>query len=279
MIKPDAAIEEPIVAQLVHKSVAVDHSGTPPVIKLMFNLAPQGRAFEAGMDVGFLAPGHTVSDGVRGLRFYSVESVGEVPFEETIDITLFVRQLDPEVGSGMAQQLVALEPGDSMPLYGPYPYPFYPPMGSRSNMVLIGAGCGMVPFRWLAQKVHARRLDWMGKVLMLEGPTTRLEHLYLNDARDDQHHYFDAASHRAFEALKTRYSATALDSAESTAANMDALWRLMGQGSVFVYVAGYRKVVEAMHEAMAEHLRLPGRWQEARAALEKDGHWLEYLYD
>jgi hypothetical protein len=34
-----------------------------------------------------------------------------------------------------------------------------------------------------------------------------------------------------------------------------------------------------MDEAMARHLRLAGRWEEAKAALVRDGHWLEFLYD
>jgi ferredoxin-NADP reductase len=281
MNKPDAAVEDPIVARVVHKSVVVDQAGTGRVVKLMLNLTPQGRSFAAGSDVAFLAPGYAMDSSTiaAGLRRYTVESVGAVPFEDSIDVTIFVRDHDPVNGVGMAHHLIDLAKGDTVAVYGPFAYPFYPPMGSRSNMVLIGAGCGMVPFRWLAHKVQARKLDWMGKVLMLEGPQTGLEHLYLNDPDQDQDQYFDTATYRAFEALKTRYSATALDRRESTVANMDALWRLMGQGSVFVYLAGYRAVAEAMDEAMALHLRLPGRWQEARSALVKAGHWLEFLYD
>jgi hypothetical protein len=30
---------------------------------------------------------------------------------------------------------------------------------------------------------------------------------------------------------------------------------------------------------MVEHLRLAGRWEEAKAALVKNGHWLEFLYE
>lgn len=279
MSKPDAAIEGPVEARVVHRSVVVDEPGLRPVVKLMLNLAPAGRAFTPGSDIAFLAPGHPADAPAGGLRRYTVDSVGKVPFEDSVDITIHVRDHGAAGGTGMAHRLLGLEPGDSIPVYGPFPYPFYPPMGSRSNMILIGAGCGMVPFRSLAQKVQARRLDWMGKVLMLEGPQTGLEHLYLNEPGRDQDQYFDGATQRAFEALKTRYSATALDRAESTQENMDALWRLLGQGSVFVYLAGYRAIAEAMDQAMARHLRLPGRWEEAKGALVRDGHWLEYLYD
>jgi hypothetical protein len=34
-----------------------------------------------------------------------------------------------------------------------------------------------------------------------------------------------------------------------------------------------------MDEAMAQHLRLTGRWQNAKSELISTGHWLEYLYD
>jgi benzoyl-CoA 2,3-dioxygenase component A len=279
MSRPDAAIDNPIVARVVHRSVVVDQAACRPVIKLMLNLLPQGRKFEAGSDIGFLAPGAT-GDGVqRGLRRYSIESVGEVPFEESIDVTIHVRDHGVVSETSMAQHLNGLSQGDTVEVYGPFAYPFYPPMGSRSNMIFIGAGCGMVPFRWLAHKVQERKLDWMGKVLMLEGPVTGLENLYLNEAGADQDQYFDSATHRAFEALKTRYSAMALDRAKSETNHMDALWRLMGQGGVYVYVAGYRSVAGAMDEAMAQHLRLTGRWQNAKSELISTGHWLEYLYD
>lgn len=276
MSKPDGAVDQPIVARVVHKSVAVDHAGSQPVIKLMLNLSPQGRPFEAGTDVAFLMPG---ASGMEGLRHYTVESVGQVPFEESIDITLFVRDPGPAAENSNARHLVALNLGDRIDVYGPYPYPFYPPMGSRSNMIVIGAGCGMVPFRWLAHKIQGRKLDWMGKVLMLEGDETGLESLYLNEPLADQDQYFDDVTQRAFEALKTRYSATASDSTASASANMEAMWRLMGQGRVYVYIAGYRSIAASMDRAMSDYLRLPGRWQDAKAALMADGHWLEYLYD
>jgi len=279
MSRPDAAVDDPIVARVVHRSVIVDQPGCRPVIKLMLNLLPQGRPFGTGADIGFMAPGFKGDDTRHGLRRYSIESVGEVPFEDSIDITIYVRDHGVASETSIARHLIGLTRGDTVEAYGPFTYPFYPPMGSRSNMIMIGAGCGMVPFRWLAHKVQERKLDWMGKVLMLEGPQTGLEHLYLNEPGADQDQYFDSATQRAFEALKTRYSATALDRSRSLEANMDALWRLMGQGGVYVYLAGYRSVAAAMDEAMSQHLRLAGRWQEAKSALINDGHWLEYLYD
>jgi ferredoxin-NADP reductase len=275
MSNAEAAKQESIDARVVHRSVLVDRPGTPPVVKLMLNISPGDRLFEAGCDIAIGLPG----DDRHGLRHYTVEAVGEVPFEDSIDLTIFVRRADAADSSSVADYLASIEQGQTLPLYGPFAYPFYAPMGSRSNLIFIGAGCGMVPFRWLAHKIHQRRLDWMGKVLMLEGTESGLERRYLNDLDTDQDQYFDAATHRAFERLKTRYSAVALDDAESRAVNMEAMWRLMGQGSVFVYLAGYRDVAERMDAAMDQHLRLSGRWQEAKSALIQTGHWLEFLYD
>lgn len=274
----EAPVGEAVDARVVHRSVMAECRDGVAVIKLMFNVqAPTGHEFTAGSDVAFVQPGHT-PDQPGALRHYTIEAVGEVPFESSIDITIFVR-----AGGGAepatANHLLALRQGDHIPLYGPFPYPFYPPMGSRSNMIVIGAGSGLVPFRWLALKVHARRLDWMGKVLMLHGDQTGLEHLYVNDPAADQDQYFDTPTYRAFEALKTRYSATASDRDIGIEAHLEAVWRLMGQGSVFVYLAGYRSVAAALDRAMADYLRLPGRWEEAKAALARDGHWLEFLYD
>jgi ferredoxin-NADP reductase len=276
MAESDAVVGDPIVARVVHTSIVVDQPGAQRVLKLMLNLNPGGRVFEAGSDVGFLAPGHGLPDG---LRRYTIDSVGRVPFEDSIDITVYVRAHNAGGVSGSASVLMALSQGDAVPVYGPFSYPFYPPLGSRSNVIMIGAGCGMVPFRSLAHKIQARKLDWMGKVLMLEGDETGIDRLYLNRPAADQDQYFDATTQRAFEALKTRYSATASDDTASAAANREALWRLMGQGRVYVYLAGYRRIAEALDRSMTEHLRLAGRWQEAKAELVRTGHWLEFLYD
>jgi ferredoxin-NADP reductase len=265
----------PLAAQIVHKSLLVNQPEGHKVHRLMLNLVPQGRLFEPGTDI---ALGATDDQPVLRRR-YTIESVGEVPFEDSIDITVFVREPVAADAGTVARELLQCAQGDSVAVYGPYPNPFYPPVGSRSNMILIGAGTGMVPFRWLARKIQSRGLDWMGKVLMLEGGETGLETQYLNRALVDADQYFDEASRRAFEALKTRYSAVASDAFPSPAANREALWRLMGQGSVYVYLAGYRRMAEALDAAMAEHLRLAGRWEEAKSALQKNGHWLEFLYE
>jgi sulfite reductase alpha subunit-like flavoprotein len=269
----------PISARVVHKSMVVDQPGCRQVSKIMLNLAPGNTVFEAGANIAFLPSSDPAAESPSALRHYTIEAVGEVPFEDTVDITVYVRHSEDEGAASVGHRLHELAQGETVSLFGPYPYPFYPPMGSRSNVVMIGAGAGMVPFRWLARKIQNRRLDWMGKVLLLHGDKTGFEHLYLNDATDDQDQYFDTPSYRAFESLKTRYSAKALDHADSARANMDALWRLLGQGSVYVYLAGYRDVANALDKAMESHLRLAGRWQEAKADLVKDGHWLEMLYD
>lgn len=268
----DAALD-PVPGRVVHRSLVVEKPDGTRVVKLMLNLVPGGRAIETGMDIGLVRPG----DDVGGMRHYTIDAIGEVPFEDSVDVTLHVR-----VGAedrGVSGWLASLAHNDRVDVHGPYPYPFYPPMGSRSNLVFIGAGCGMVPFRWLAHKIHARRLDWMGKVLMLEGDVTGLERHYANDLDTDQDQYFDPATYRAFERLKTRYSSAASDSTRTLEVNLEAMWRLMGQGSVFVYLSGYRDVAARLDAAMEGYLRLPGRWQEAKSALVRNGHWLEFLYD
>jgi ferredoxin-NADP reductase len=275
MNRSDPTTQVPLAARVVHKSALVERDDVAVVTKLMLNLLPQGRIFDPGTDVGIAG----IDDAPGALRRYTIESVGRVPFEDSIDITLYIRDAGRSDPRSVSRHLMSCEQGDTVTLFGPFSNPFYPPMGSRSNLIMIGAGTGMVPFRWLARKIQDRRLDWMGKVLMLEGRETGLEHLYLNRRLADADQYFDDATRRAFEALKTRYSAIASDAPTNPAAHCEALWRLMGQGSVYVYLAGYRDVAEAFDAAMESHLRLPGRWLEAKDALERDGHWLEYLYD
>ena len=111
MSKPDAAVEEPLVARVVHRSLVVDQPGLRPVVKLMLNLAPGERRFAPGTDIAFLAPGHATDAPRGGLRRYTVDSVGAVPFEDSIDITIHVRDHGGAAGAGMAHQLSGLKSG------------------------------------------------------------------------------------------------------------------------------------------------------------------------
>ena len=56
MSKADETVQEPIVARVVHRSVVMENAAGRRVIKLMFNLLPQNRRFEAGSNIGFQAP-------------------------------------------------------------------------------------------------------------------------------------------------------------------------------------------------------------------------------
>lgn len=273
-----AAIGTTLKARLVHRSEITPAHGGDSLVKLMLNVQPEGRRFEPGQELGFVPPGETAAAAADNLRRYSIEQVSEVPFEDTLDLTLFVRSHGADPAHSLTAWLRGLETQAELEFYGPFKYPFYPPSGSRSNIVMLGAGCGVVPFRWLARKIHARGMDWMGNVIMLEGDQTGLDHLYLNSASLDVDQYFDKQTHGAFEALKTRYSATTLDNPLSIEANMNALLRMLSRGSVYVYRAGYRSVAAEMDKRLTAHLRLQGRWAEMRQALVDAGHWQEYLY-
>ncbi len=274
MNQPSGSVVNITTARVVQNSEVSPPGALHTVNKLMLNIMPNDEVYEPGMDVAFKRDG----DGA-GWHHYTVEQIGEVPFEGSIDLTLYIRQQDPAQSSGVSAWLCGLETGEQIEMSGPCRYPFYPPNGSRSNIIMIGAGAGMVPFRWLARKIQNRGLDWMGKVLMLNGAQTGLDEIYLNDSEKDLDQYFDHESFRAFEALKTRYSATAIGSKANVEAHAAALWQLLGQGSVYVYLAGYRDVIERFDQAMQEHVRMPGRWEAEKTRLMRNGHWQQFLYD
>ena len=153
-----------------------------------------------------------------------------MPFEDSVDITIYVRDHGRHRDSGSRSHLIALPrvtrcrcTGPSLPVLSADGFAQqYDPDRCRlwhGPVSLAGAQGSGAQTRLDGQGTDARGAS-----------DTGLEHLYLNVPGVNQDQYFDSATQRAFEALKTRYSATALDRSESTAANMDALWRLMGQG-------------------------------------------------
>ena len=239
--------------------------------RLVLNVtSPTGHYFE-GQTLGVEAS----DNGRIAFRLYNIADVRPVPAGGGVDLGLYVRRCGGPVSTFLCDRTR----GDPVTLHGPYDYRFRLPMDNRSNLVMIGAGSGIAPFRALVHKAYDARVDWKGRVRLFYGPITGLETLYTNDPADIGQ-YFDRRTFRAIDALKTRRSIPgSYEPGRGLVHNLAELWDLVRDPDTYVYRVTPTAAAGALDAAMSMAAGGADVWLAAKQALQARNHWAELLFD
>ena len=169
--------------------------------------------------------------------------------------------------------------GDEITLTGPHSLPFIVPEDKTANLILIGMGTGIAPFRAFVKHIYKNVKDWKGRIRLFSGARSGLELLYLNDHDGDLTSYYDEATFEAFHALSPRphmADPIALDTAiESRAAE---IVDMLSQVNTYVYVAGYEKIKDMLDKAFSNILGSKEKWETRKAELVAGKKWAEIIY-
>jgi ferredoxin--NADP+ reductase len=169
--------------------------------------------------------------------------------------------------------------GDVITLTGPYNLPFVVPQDTSANLILIGMGTGIAPFRAFVKHIYNNVQHWQGKIRLFYGARSGLELLYLNDKDGDLTQYYDQATFEAFHALSPRphmNDPIALDTAiENRAAE---IVEMLSHANTYIYVAGYEKIREVLDKAFSNILGSKEKWETRKAELIAGNKWAEIIY-
>ncbi|MCB0572244.1 MAG: hypothetical protein KDC66_20900 [Phaeodactylibacter sp.] len=219
------------------------------------------------------------------LRLYSV---ADLPARENGAqlITMLVKRcsyvddFSGELYHGVASNyLCDRKVGDEITVTGPFSLPFAVPEDKSSNLILIGMGTGIAPFRSFIKHIYKNVGDWKGKVRLFYGARSGLELLYLNDKDGDLTNYYDEATFEAFHALSPRphwSDPIALDEAIEERAS--EIVDMLSKTNTYVYVAGYEKIREMLDKAFSNILGSKEKWETRKAELVAGKKWAEVIY-
>jgi ferredoxin--NADP+ reductase len=130
---------------------------------------------------------------------------------------------------------------------GPFGMPFKVPEDTTANLLLIGLGTGIAPFRALVKHIYKNMGKWQGKIRLLYGAQTGLELLYMNDKRDDFANYYDEDTFEAFKALSPRpkwADPIAWDYAIED--RVEEIQDMLSDEHTYVYIAGQERRTTAI---------------------------------
>ena len=256
------------------------------VRELVFEVDAGEFEVEIGQSVGVFAPGAPEFGAEHHFRLYSVADLpargpsGKPRIEVVVRRCDYVDRYSGERYPGIASNyLCDLAPGDAIEIAGPYGPVFEVPDDREANLILIGTGTGIAPFRAFVKHIYRDIKDWKGRIWLFYGAKSGLEMLYQNDRRDDFAQYYDEATFEAFQALSPRPNwADPIAWDLAMAERGDELWKMFGDPKTHVYVAGLEKMRDELDRVFGELAGTKEKWQRRKAELMAGGRWVELLY-
>lgn len=278
-------ISHPYAATLVSNE-RLTPQATDEVRHLVLQLPDMAFDFLEGQSIGVLTPGPHEFGNPHHLRLYSVASshYGERGERDSISICVrrcfYIDEVSGERYPGRASNyLCDTAPGDTIQITGPYGSHFLMPPDNECNMIMVGAGTGIAPFRAFVRKMYEQRGNWKGKVRLFYGAKTGLELLYRNEFNKDMALYYDDQSFKAFEAVSLRPHVDpnpALD--RLLLDNQREVWEMVRDPKTYVYVAGLVSGAEKFEKAMIAMAGSEEAWRAKRHELAAQRRYSELLY-
>ncbi|MDH3612199.1 MAG: ferredoxin-NADP reductase [Gammaproteobacteria bacterium] len=242
--------------------------------------------YSAGQSIGVLTPGpHDLSHDYH-FRLYTVADTLSRSDKGRPRITIAVRRctyIDDYSGERFkgvsSNYLCDLKQGDKLLITGPYGFAFEVPEDKDANLVLIGAGTGIAPFRAFVKHIYNDIRDWKGKVRLFYGAHTGLELIYMNEYRDDFAQYYDQETFEAFSALSPRPNwADPIAWDYCLEGRSEEILEMLDDPKTHIYVAGLEEVRDELDDVFSRLTGSEKRWQRRRAELVAGGRWTELLY-
>ncbi len=277
---------EQFVARVISNEPITSPGAEAEVRELVLEVQRPDFPYQIGQSIGVIAPGEPGLGEYEHFRLYSVADLPELDADGLPRIKLCVRRcsyLDDITGErhpGVASNFLCdRQPGDRITVTGPFGLVFEVPEEMDANLILIGSGTGIAPFRAFVKHIYRHVPGWQGRIWLLYGAKSGLELLYMNDEKDDFVQYYDEETFEAFKALSPRPSwADPIAWDQAIEARGEELWAMFGDPKTYVYVAGIADSLNDLDSVFARLAGSPQRWQQRKAELKAGRRWLELVY-
>lgn len=169
--------------------------------------------------------------------------------------------------------------GDEIMVTGPFELPFKVPEDKSSNLILIGMGTGIAPFRAFIKHIYHNVQGWTGRILLFYGARTGLEALYQNEKDDDLTNYYNEETFKAINAYSPKplwHDTVVID--QSIEERSEEIYEMLSLLNTYVYVAGHERVKEGLDQAFANIVGSEAKWKVRKAELIAGKKWVELIY-
>jgi ferredoxin--NADP+ reductase len=282
----DYPTEPRFTATVLRSEEITDEGADAEVRELVLEVDRHAFDFEIGQSIGVLVEGPREFGGSVHHRLYTVADTPHPKGKAKPEVTIAVRRcnyIDDYSGEEYvginSNYLCDRRPGDKITITGPFGMPFSVPEDKNANLLLIGLGTGIAPFRALVKHIYREGGGWKGKVRLLYGAHSGLELLYMNNRRDDFARYYDEETFEAFKALSPRPNwADPIAWDYAIEDRGQEIWNMLSDEHTHVYVAGLLPIRDALDALFSNVAGSEQSWTKRKAELINEGRWVELLY-
>ena len=287
MTDPAATISEIDTTEaIVQSSQRITPESTNEVRLIVLRINSPAFYFLEGQNIGVLTPGPHPFGNTTHHRYYTIANANKSADGEGVELELLVRrcfyidEVSGEQYPGEASNyLCNAQEGDKISITGPHRSPFRIPADKTSNLLMLGTGTGIAPFRAFLRRVYQEQGQWDGKVRLFYGARTGAEMLYMNDINQDLTNYYDQATFKAIQSLSQGVLKDEGDALQNGVEdNASEIWSLLQEPKTHVYLSGIKKIAAAFDASMAKMAGSETQWQAFKQALIEDKRWSELTY-
>jgi ferredoxin--NADP+ reductase len=276
----DYDISNPFEAEVVENKRITPEDSKEELRDITVRPKTDMSEFEIGKHVGLLLSGESEFGSKYHFRLYSIAGLEDGTVTLCVKRVNYIDEYSGERYKGKASNFLCdRSKGDAVTLTGPYPGIFELPEDPNANMVLIGLGTGIAPFRAFIKHIYREKGGWQGKVRLFYGAKSGLDLAYFNREIEDLGQYYDEETFKAFQAISPRpHMDDPIDLEGAIQGHGEEVWQLMRDPDTVVFVAGLAETMEQLDSAMAEVAGSLDKWQKRKAELKAGERWKELLY-
>lgn len=269
----------------VKSSLRITPESGAEVREMVFEVDEPNFYFKDGQSINVVVPGPHAFGNQYHVRRYTVSHVANDGGESS-QMSLLVRrcfyidEINGEQYPGVASNyLCDRTVGDSITIAGPFNSPFIAPTDRSSNLLMIGTGTGISPFRAFVKSIYDQQGGWDGKVRLFYGAESGLDLYYMNEVNSDLTNYYTQESYEAFTAVAGRPLSGADEALkQGLADHAEMVWALMQDHKTHVYLAGLAKIADVLEQVMIQQAGSAETWNQVKQRLIDGRRWSQLLY-
>jgi len=279
----------PYMGACISNDELVADGGIGTVKHLKFDLSEGDLHYLEGQSIGIIPDGEDDRGKPHKIRLYSIASTQHGDDVDDKTVSLCVRQLeykDPESGDTVkgvcSTFLCNLEPGKKVKITGPVGKEMLLSDDPEANIVMMGTGTGIAPFRaylWRMFKDREREANpdyqFKGKAWLIFGIPKTENILYKDELEEIKEKYPDNFELTyAISREQKNAEGGRMYIQHRVAENAERLWEMVQKDNTYVYICGLKGMEDGIDEAMAAEASKAGvEWSDYRRTLKKAHRW------
>jgi ferredoxin--NADP+ reductase len=245
--------------------------------------------YREGQSIGIVPPGVDANGKPQKLRLYSIASSAPGDFGDYKTVSLCVKRLvytndkGEEVKGVCSNFLCDLKPGDEVQITGPVGKEMLMPKDPNANIIMLGTGTGIAPFRSFLWKMFFEKrsdykftgLGWLFLGVPTSSSLLYREEFELMQKKFPKNFRLDFAVSREQKNAKGEKMYIQTRMAEYA----EELWELLKKDNTYTYMCGLRGMEKGIDDIMTSLAERDGLvWADYKKQLKKDERWSVETY-